>query len=71
MSNITSSAGPKIEAGCGYFERAIVGFRGVKLDPGGAYHDSKLAGFGCFSLRGKVSDWIADRLAEGLTGLVA
>jgi hypothetical protein len=37
----------------------------VRPDPGGAFDDSKLTGFGCFSPNDKVSDWIADGLAEG------
>jgi hypothetical protein len=42
------------------------------LDPsGGESDDSKLTGFICFGPSDKVSDWIADRLAEGPTGLVA
>jgi hypothetical protein len=40
-------------------------------DPGGASDDRKLNGFGCSSPSDKVSDWIADRLAEGPTGIVA
>jgi hypothetical protein len=43
----------------------------MKLDPGGAFDGSKLTGFGCFSPSGKASDWIADRLAEGPTGIGA
>jgi hypothetical protein len=43
----------------------------VTPDPGGASDDSKLTGFGCFSPSDKVSDWIADRLAEGPTGIDA
>jgi hypothetical protein len=49
----------------------MVGFRGVRLDPSGASDDSKLTGFVCFGLSDNVSDWIADRLAEGSTGTVA
>jgi hypothetical protein len=43
----------------------------VRPDPGGASDDSKLTGLGCFSPSDKVSDWIADRLAEGPTGIGA
>jgi hypothetical protein len=43
----------------------------VSSDPGGASDDSKLTGFGCFGPSDKVSDWIADRLAEGPTEIVA
>jgi hypothetical protein len=43
----------------------------MRLDPGGAFEDNKLTGFGCFSPSDKASDWIADRLAEGPTGIVA
>jgi hypothetical protein len=43
----------------------------MRLDPGGAFDDSKLTGFGSFILSDKASDSIADRLAEGLQGLVA
>jgi hypothetical protein len=43
----------------------------VRPDPGGASDDNKLIGFGCFGPSGKISDWMADLLAEGLTGLVA
>jgi hypothetical protein len=59
------------DARCGYFVRAIVGFRGMRPDPGGASDDSKLTALGCFSPSGKVSSWIADRLAEGDTDVVA
>jgi hypothetical protein len=41
----------------------------VRTDSGGASDDNKLTGFGCFSPRDKVPDWIADRLAEGPTGM--
>jgi hypothetical protein len=41
----------------------------VRLDPGGAFDDSKLTAFGCSSPSDKASDWIADRLAEGPTGI--
>jgi hypothetical protein len=43
----------------------------MKPEPGGASDDCKLTGFGCFSPSYKVSDWIADRLAEGTTGIAA
>jgi hypothetical protein len=43
----------------------------VRLDSGGAYDDSKLTCVGCFGPSDKVFDWIADRLAEGLTGIDA
>jgi hypothetical protein len=43
----------------------------VRSDPCGAFDDSKLSEFGCFSPIDKASDWIADRLAEGPTGIVA
>jgi hypothetical protein len=43
----------------------------MRLDPGGAFDDSKLTGFGSFILSDKASDSIADRLAEGLKGLFA
>jgi hypothetical protein len=64
-------ASATIEAKCGYFVWPIVGFRGVRLDPGGAFEDSKLTGFGCFSPSDKSSDWMADRLAEIPTGIGA
>jgi hypothetical protein len=41
----------------------------VKPDLGGASGNSKLAGFGCFGPSDKASDWIADRLTEGPTGI--
>jgi hypothetical protein len=41
----------------------------VRPDPGGAFDDSKLTGFGSFSPSDKVSDWIADRLADDPTGI--
>jgi hypothetical protein len=41
----------------------------VRPDPGGAFDDSKLTGFGCFDPSDKVSDRIVDRLAEGRTGV--
>jgi hypothetical protein len=43
----------------------------VRLDPGGASDDSKPTGLGCFSPCDKVSDWIADRPAEGPSGIGA
>jgi hypothetical protein len=43
----------------------------VRPDTGGASDDSKLTGFGCFSPSDKVSDWMADWLAEGPTGIGA
>jgi hypothetical protein len=43
----------------------------VRLDPGEESNDRKLASFGYFGPRDKVSDWIADRLAEDPTGIVA
>jgi hypothetical protein len=43
----------------------------MRLDPGGAFGDSILTGFGCFSPSDKAFDWIADRLEEGPTGIVA
>jgi hypothetical protein len=43
----------------------------MRLDTGGVSDDSKMTGFGCFSPIDKASDWIADRLAEGPTGVVA
>jgi hypothetical protein len=43
----------------------------MRPDPGGASDERKLAGFGCFGPSNKVSDWIASRLAEGPTGIVA
>jgi hypothetical protein len=43
----------------------------VKPDPCGASDDSKHTGFGCFSLSDKVSDWMADRLTKGPTGIAA
>jgi hypothetical protein len=44
---------------------------GMRLDPDEAFDDSKLTGFGCFRPSVKASDWIADRLAEGPTGIGA
>jgi hypothetical protein len=43
----------------------------VRPDPGGASNDSKRTGFGCFGSSDKVSDWIADPLVEGPTGIGA
>jgi hypothetical protein len=43
----------------------------MRLDPGGASDDHKVTGFGCFGPSDKVSDWIAERLAEGRTGIAA
>jgi hypothetical protein len=43
----------------------------VRLDSGGASDDHKLTGFRSFGPSDKVSDSIADRLAEGLTSNVA
>jgi hypothetical protein len=42
---------------------------GMRLDPDEAFDDSKLTGLGCFSPSDKAYDWIADRLAEGPTGI--
>jgi hypothetical protein len=66
-----NSANTAIDARCGYFIRAIVGFKGVRPDPDGAFDDSKLTGFESFSSSDKVSHWIADRLAEGPKGIDA
>jgi hypothetical protein len=41
----------------------------MRLDPGGAPDDLKLIGFGYFGPNGKVSDWIADGLAEVPIGI--
>jgi hypothetical protein len=68
---MTNPACATIDARCGFFVSAIVGFRGVRIDPGGTSDDSKLTGFGCFSPIDKVSAWIADQLAEGPTGIGA
>jgi hypothetical protein len=43
----------------------------VKPDPSGACNDCKLTGFGGFSPSDKASDWIANRLADGPTGIGA
>jgi hypothetical protein len=43
----------------------------VRSDPDETPDDSKLTGFGCFRQSDKASDWIADRLAEGPTGIGA
>jgi hypothetical protein len=53
---MTNPASAAIDARCGYFVWAIVGFRGVRPDPGGAFDDRKLTGFGCFCLYEKTSD---------------
>jgi hypothetical protein len=41
----------------------------VRPDPDGTADDSKLTSFGFFGSSGKVSDWIADRLADSLTSI--
>jgi hypothetical protein len=51
-----NSASATIDARCGYFVLAIVGFRGVRSDPSGACDDSKLTGFGSFGPSDNVSD---------------
>jgi hypothetical protein len=43
----------------------------MRLDPGLAFDDRKLTCFGCFGPSDKVFDWLADRLAEGPTGIGA
>jgi hypothetical protein len=43
----------------------------VTPDPGRTSDDSRLSDFGCFSPSDKVSDWIADRQAEGPTSIGA
>jgi hypothetical protein len=43
-----NTASATIGARCGYFVKPIVGFRGVRSDPGGTSDNSKLTGFGCF-----------------------
>jgi hypothetical protein len=43
----------------------------MRLDPGGPFNDRKLTGLGCFGPGDKGSVWIADRLAEGPTGIAA
>jgi hypothetical protein len=43
----------------------------VRLDPGRAFDDRKLTGLGYFGPSDKVSDWIANRLAEGSISIVA
>jgi hypothetical protein len=53
---MTNPASAAIDARCGYFVKAIVGFRGVRLDPGGASDDRKLTGFGCLGPSDNVSD---------------
>jgi hypothetical protein len=42
---MTNPASATIDARCGYFVQAIVGFKGVRPDPGGASDDSKLTVF--------------------------
>jgi hypothetical protein len=69
--NLTNPASATIDARCGYFAQAIVGFRDVRPDPGGASDDRKVTGFGCSGPSDKVSDWISDRLAEGHAGIGA
>jgi hypothetical protein len=66
-----NTASAVIDARCGHFVGAIVGIRGTRLEPGGASDDSELTGFGCFGPSDKVSDWIADRLADGSTHIGA
>jgi hypothetical protein len=68
---MTNPASAAIDARCGYFVWAIVGFRDVRPDLGIASDDRKLTSFGCFGPSDKVSDGIAERLAEGPTGIVA
>jgi hypothetical protein len=70
-SNMTIPANTAIDARCDYFEWAIVGFRGVRPDPIWAPDYSKLTCFGCFGQNDEASDWIADRLANGPTGIAA
>jgi hypothetical protein len=43
----------------------------VRPNHGEASDDSKLTGVGCFGPSEKASDWIANRLAEGTTDIVA
>jgi hypothetical protein len=43
----------------------------MRLDPGGAFDDCKLTGFGCFSPSDKAFDSMTDRLAKGPTGIAA
>jgi hypothetical protein len=43
----------------------------MRLDPDRASDDPKMIGFGCFGPSDKACDWIADRLAEGATGIAA
>jgi hypothetical protein len=66
-----NTASATIDTRCDYFVLPIVEFRGVRPDPGGAFDDSKLISFDCFSPSDIVSDWMADRLAEGPTGIGA
>jgi hypothetical protein len=70
-ADMTNTAKAAIDARCGSFVRATVGFRCVRPDPGGTPDDSKLTGFERFSSSDDASDWIADRLAKGPTGIVA
>jgi hypothetical protein len=65
---MTNSASATVEVRFGYFVLPIVGFRGMRPDPGGAFNDSKSTGFRCFGPR-EVSDWIADRPALGPTDI--
>jgi hypothetical protein len=46
---MTNSASSTIDARCGFFVSAIVGFRGMRIDPGGPSDDRKLTGFGCLA----------------------
>jgi hypothetical protein len=48
MTEIHAQVAEKATRDRGFFVLAIVGFRGVRHDPGGAPDDSKLTGFGCF-----------------------
>jgi hypothetical protein len=41
----------------------------MRTDPNETPDDTKLTGLGCLSPSDKISDWIADRLAEGPTGI--
>jgi hypothetical protein len=47
-SNMTNTDSATNDARCGYCIWPIVGFRGVRTDPGGTRDDSKLTGLGCF-----------------------
>jgi hypothetical protein len=60
-----ASAG--IDARCCYFVRAMVGYRGISLDPGRTSDDQKLTVLEVFGPSDKVSVWIADRLGEDPT----